>query len=402
MRYKFKVCSFTFCLVLLAVVAAFTQAQSTAAAPDATAAPVAYVYLQTTKGVDLYDAAANGKLTLVSESPFKTVGSMAGSNGRFFISLGTDHVRVYPVASNGAIKEQVSEINTQSYQGADCGTVSGGILDHTGKNLYVLLYNAVDQNGFGICTAYQSFDIGKTGSLTFKGAAVNDTQSTGLEGLPTITGNDTFAYAINDFDQPAQGMFFTGVSGFRRENNGTLDSWSFYMHNPSLPPVKEENLWVYFPIAASADPANHLAISIFPEWDPPKGSNGPEKLASYTVDGQGNITSTNTWEDMPTPDVQPVTLNMSPLGKLLAVAGSAHGGLQVFHFNGAEPITRFTKVLTTAPIDQIQWDNNNHLYALSDSTNKLYVFEVTTTSVSEAPGSPYTIASPYGLVVVPR
>ena len=119
------------------------------------------------------------------------------------------------------------------------------------------------------------------------------------------------------------------------------------------------------------------------------------------MDSQGNLTSTNTWEDMPTPDVQPATLNMSPSGKLLAVTGS-YGGLQVFHFNGAKPITRFTKVLTTALIGQIQWDNNNHLYALSDSTNKLYVFEVTATSVNEAPGSPYTIAKPNSLVVVSR
>jgi hypothetical protein len=197
-------------------------------------------------------------------------------------------------------------------------------------DLYVLLYNAVDQYGFGISTAYQTFDIGKTsGTLTFKGAAVNDTESTSPEGLPTITGNDTFAYAINDFDRPAQGIFLTGVSGFRRENNGTLINWSFHIENPTVPPVTGADDYEYFPIAASADPANHLAMSIYPEWGPPYGGNGPEKLATYTVDSQGNITSTNTSEDMPTPDVQAVTLNMSPSGKLLAVAGSVYGGLQV-------------------------------------------------------------------------
>jgi hypothetical protein len=58
-------------------------------------------------------------------------------------------------------------------------------------------------------------------------------------------------------------------------------------------------------------------------------------------------------------------------------------------------------MLTTANISQVHWDNNNHLYALSDSTNKLYVYTITPTSIGEASGSPYTIASLNGLVVVP-
>ncbi len=129
---------------------------------------------------------------------------------------------------------------------------------------------------------------------------------------------------------------------------------------------------------------------------------------------EGNITSTNTWGNIPAPDVYPGLLNMSPSGQLLAVAENRNGfapgfaprapgtnGLQIFHFNGANPITPYSKTLTTAPIDQIHWDNNNHLYALSDSTNKLYVYTVTPTTIAAAPGSPYTIAGPNGLVVVP-
>ena len=87
---------------------------------------------------------------------------------------------------------------------------------------------------------------------------------------------------------------------------------------------------------------------------------------------------------------------MSQSGKLLAVGP----GLQVFHFNGAEPITKFTGLLPTAPITHIHWDNNNHLYALS--SNKLYVYTVTPTSVEEVPGSPYTLPNSNALNVVPR
>jgi hypothetical protein len=56
---------------------------------------------------------------------------------------------------------------------------------------------------------------------------------------------------------------------------------------------------------------------------------------------------------------------MSPNGKYLAVGGS--GGLQIFHFNGANPITKFTGLLTSNQIIQMFWDNANHLYAISET-----------------------------------
>jgi hypothetical protein len=83
------------------------------------------------------------------------------------------------------------------------------------------------------------------------------------------------------------------------------------------------------------------------------------------VDSKGDISTTNTWKDMPAPGLVPQTLNMSPSGKFLAVAGN---GLQIFHFNGAEPITPYSAVLIpTVPINIIHWDSHNHLYALSES-----------------------------------
>ena len=48
------------------------------------------------------------------------------------------------------------------------------------------------------------------------------------------------------------------------------------------------------------------------------------------------------------------------------------------------------------------WDNNNHLYAISGAAGKLYVFTVTPTSASQAPGSPYSITAPAYLIVQPR
>jgi WD40 repeat protein len=103
---------------------------------------------------------------------------------------------------------------------------------------------------------------------------------------------------------------------------------------------------------------------------------------------------------MPTVAVVNVNdLKMSASGKVLAVAGSA--GLQLFHFNGANPVTRFTGLLTTDAVNQVAWDNMNHLYAVASAAGKLYVFTVTTTSVKQAPGSPYAITSPGYVAVFP-
>jgi hypothetical protein len=92
-------------------------------------------------------------------------------------------------------------------------------------------------------------------------------------------------------------------------------------------------------------------------------------------------------------------------GNLLAVAGIS--GIQLFHFNGAAPVTDFGGLLyESLPFDQVMWDSKNHLYVLSYALHLMRVFTVTTTSVKEVTGSPYNLPqSPYGtkgLIVVPK
>ena len=65
---------------------------------------------------------------------------------------------------------------------------------------------------------------------------------------------------------------------------------------------------------------------------------------------------------------------------MLAVAGGE--GLQLYHFNGAAPVTKFTGPLATHQIDQMYFDNANHLYALSIKDHKIYVYRVMTSGSS--------------------
>lgn len=385
-------------LSTLATAPLVAQAVKPAAAAPA---PVAYVYVATSKGINLYNAASNGKLTLVSGSPFnKTSGLMIGSNQKYFITLGTDWVHAYPVAANGAIGAQVSQINTQSYSGSNCGTTNGAVLDHTGQYLYVLLNEA--GNVPSVCDAFQTFKIASSGQLTFNGATSTDTGAQAERNLPTILANEKFAYAVNNFHYVMQfgdsEIYLNGESTFRRESNGTLDYLNFYWNFPAPPPADDPG-YIWFPLQVTADPTNHLAIAMYPYFDPPFGTALGAQIGSFTVDSQGNPMSTNTWQNMPSPGYFPTGMNMSPDGKLLAVMGD---GLDVFHFNGAAPITPYRKALTTDNITWIHWDKANHLYALS-TNGKLYVFTVTPTSIAAAPGSPYTTSGPAsGLFVVPK
>ena len=128
------------------------------------------------------------------------------------------------------------------------------------------------------------------------------------------------------------------------------------------------------------------------------------QIAVYSADSAGNLTTTSTAQNMPKTQAGPTyginDIWMSPSGKLLAVGGTS--GLQVFHWNGAKPVTTYTGLLTTAPISQMFWDNDNHLYVLSQTTGKLYVFAVTPTSHSQAKGSPRTITGAENIQVLPE
>jgi hypothetical protein len=72
----------------------------------------------------------------------------------------------------------------------------------------------------------------------------------------------------------------------------------------------------------------------------------------------------------------------------------ASSGLQLFQFNGAAPTTKLSDQLYSGvDFDQVEWDDNNHLYAYNSESGQLHLFTVTGTSLTNAPGSPYLFLS---------
>ena len=407
MKCTCKTATFLAFVTLLSAGPAFTQIPTPDASPESSSSPVAYVYVQTHQGVDVFDSSSSGKLTLVKGSPFSTTGQMGGVTASHLISMGTDDVHVYAVKSTGAVGEQQGEVDTQKYGGAECGNTTGlsTFLDHTGKYYYLQL-SGIFNSGSVACVAWQSYELKSNGTLDFLGSL----EYNGGEGhdatpssLPTVSSNDKFGYGI--FDQ-FSGFSYTSFSTLKRASTGDLEEIpNFKETDPQADQNVPNGPWAFFPVAVQADPSSHLAVLLQNQsFAGCCGYDGPLQLASYSINSStGSVSSTNKYEDMPTPTVTVGEMEMSPSGKLLALAGS---GLQIFHFNGSSPITAFgSALLPGVSIDQLAWDKNNHLYALSYGTNKLYVYTVTTTSINEVAGSPLTVDNAYGisgLVVVPK
>jgi hypothetical protein len=354
---------------------------------SAGASPIAYIYISSTapgggsNEIKAFAAAPNGKLTSVHGSPFQENVTSMAVNGEFLFAVNTEQseIETFRIESGGALRYATT---TGTGQAGDCAAFGPLFLDHTGASLYTMEFRG---NGCSNNT-YTSYAIEKsTGGLKYMGNSANDWLY-----LPaSFTGNNLHAYTASCIED-----LYWGIYGFERSSDGLLTQ--VVAGKPPTPPAGD----FYCPSQAAADPTDHVAFSMQAVNGSTFNPDGLPRLASYTADASGNLTTTSTRANMPETSVVTLTdLNMSPSGKLLAVAGT--GGLQIFHFDGSEPIKPYTALLTKDEIDQLFWDNQNHLYAISHTADKLFVFTITPTSYAEAPGSPYTINKPQNIIVQP-
>jgi hypothetical protein len=381
-------------LVLVATFAssvlAFSQVQSlpTDALESKTpTAPVASVYVSVSHGnayeVSAYNAASSGKLTSISGSPFAANVQNMAANSKFLFGTNGIDIDTFAIAADGALT-QVATINAQELNQGDCGGPETVFLDRTGATVY-------DPDYLGsTCAnnAYQSFSIdASTGSLNYLGSAI---ASPAFNSPLSFIGNNVYAYSSSCYH------YYPSIYGYQRNSDQMLTEMSI---NPSIPSAPTGE--VYCPYLAAADSTTHVAVPLMAlnssTWQP----SGPLQIAVYTAGSSGNLITSSTASNMPKTAITSVTdIRISPAGKFLAIAGTT--GLQVFHFNGANPITHFTGLLTSDQVDHVFWDSSNHLYAISTSAGKLFVYTVSPTAVTQAPGSPYALTSPQNIVVLSK
>lgn len=362
------------------------QAQSTQSSAATSSSPNAYIYVTNnpsgnTHQINGYKVATDGTLSSITGSPFdkttNSLGALANTSHWFFASDGA-FIYSFSIASNGALK-RVSSVNAAQFY-AFPGLVGQGLtLDHTGATLYSLALDGTGDNEFQFFSKNSN-----NGALTFFGSSdVN-----GAYGELAFTGNNQFAYGFGCFQDESHAY------GFKRGSDGSLADLKLTVPIPSNPSGD------YCLDAGASGPSSNLAVAMYLETST-HAPGPPAQLGVYTADSSGNLTTNSTAQNMPTTAVGTINdMEVSPSGNLLAVAGES--GLQVFHFNGSNPITAYTGLLATHPITQIFWDTHNHLYGISRESGRLYVFTVTPTGHKQAPGSPHTLASPQGLAVLSK
>jgi hypothetical protein len=354
---------------------------------------VAYVYVSSaapTGGGDeiqAYSATSSGALTPISGSPFAgDVTQLAVSNSQLIaVNRNGFDLESYAVSSGGALThETTTDAGVPNPSGGgNCNSLGQLFFDNTGTTVYDLNFRGSDCAN----NTYESFSVGSNGALTALG---NSSGNNFLSEPAAFIAGDEFAYTascIADEDWI--------IAGFQRASNGLLTEV-----NAATPPSPPPAGHFYCPSIAATDNANHVAIAMQPVNNQTFTSDEPEQIGVYTAASDGSLTTTSTAANMPQVQVGTVNdLKISTSGRLLAVAGTT--GLQVFDFNGANPVTPGAGLLTSDSIDQIAWDSAGILYALSRSTGKLYVFVFNGYGVVAAPGSPYTIAQPQNLTVLP-
>lgn len=374
------------------------QAQTPQSKQDSNNSKVAYVYVANTPNpnpkartpnqISAYSVDGNGKLTPVPGSPFNEDVSYMVVNGLYLMAASNSQTTInsYNIHSDGSISF-AAQTNYAQENTNGCGGAGALFFDHTGQSLYVQEYN-IDCSNSGIA----SFSVADaTGMLNYLGNTITGSEYQN-ENAAYFINNNHFAYAAGP-----SGCYIYSIDGFQRADDGLLNSIDAGV--PAYLPGPPAGFRIFAPDLAAADADDHVAITETPA-NPPGCAGLPVRISTWTADGNGKLTTTSNYQNMPvTAIISPYDLKMAPSGQLVAIAGQE--GLQVLHMNGADPITSYTPLLTKDPINEMFWDNNDHLYAISKSANKLHVFTVTNTEYHEVAGSPYAITSPDYIIVQP-
>jgi len=327
-----------------------------------------------------YSVSANGQLTPLAGYPIS--GWFVGvASGRYYFTADPDnmHLDTYQIGADGSFTKIHSVLDQATAHCTDLWCmVRPDLADPKGSSLYVEVdsYNSGDG-----AAAPETYSIDKnTGELTFVGQGGADwTFHQGGCSLYDFSADDRYAYGSCTTYDP--GWLDIAV----RNPDGSLTEAPHIKVTGPIPPTGT----FYSAEPAGTDSNNHLA-AVLTSWDSNwnRLSGAPLRLASYSIHSDGSLTSTNATADMPEVPQLSAVGGLSPSGKLFA-AGE-QGGVQIFNFNGAAPITVQGGLIPTDTPQTMQWDRQNHLFVLS-STHKLYVFTVSGSSLVQAPGSPYSI-----------
>jgi hypothetical protein len=361
-------------------------------------AAVAFVYVGNTNEVmNEFVAAADGRLTPAPGATIKFSGSPEAANGKYLFGreLNGKTVDSFLMEPDGALK-LVASTDTSVDNPGSCAPNEGSLqVDHSGENLYHVAWDPACA-GSATNMRIETFKIDDAnGTLAYL------SESDGYGAFDpsyqiSFLGDNKFAY-LTQLNISSTYTISCGVSVIQRLSNGETADLGYANPGPPAPPISGTSNY-YCPSGLATDQAGHVAAILTPT-DLDGNGTGPTVIGVYTADASGKLSTTNTSKDMPLAPQDAGAIRTSPSGEFLAVGGK---GVEIYHLNGAAPVTKY-KTIKPGFVTQVLWDNNNHLYVTTTSEFKnLFVYTVTSTGISEAPGSPYTVYSPAGMVVQPK
>lgn len=350
----------------------------------------AYVYVSTGNSGNYqvlgFSAATDGALAPVPGSPFTTTGSFplatAGTGSTLFGADGYN-IDSYRVNVDGCLSLESSAV--AGSPGNPGIVVAALYLDNTGATLYSF---ASDEATDGADPEFTSWNLDPgTGRLTQVGAQAG---SAG-HGL-AFASNDQYALSPQ-----CSAWLGPAIREYQRGGNGALILLG------AVPVPSAAPGYGYCPIAAAADGSDHIVIGMGAEQGgpPSNDSANPDQFAIYTVDNSGRVSTSSTYQNMATSHLGWLdSLKFSPDSRYLAATG--FDGLEVFAWDSTSmaltPIATIpsggscsSTGCSGSGFGKIAWDENDHLYTLLGQ--QLLVYQVSSSGVVPASGSPYTLQS---------
>jgi len=371
--------------------------QASAAQIPIVNSPVAYVYVSTPTYAAGYSVAPNGRLTPVPGSPYTNIALSHMSVAKSFL-LGSGHdqenLHSYRIHADGSLT-RVNTYNVRGYD--DCAKMGPTQVDRTGSTLYLSQFQCPIQMAGDYFNFYnfQAWKIDSDGTLQFLGNTPMNEELMNTNQVSPLyfLGNNKYGLQIGCIPYFDEGLF----ASYQRESGGALDESLAYEESVQQPAAPSDE--GYCGNFLATDDANHAAVELAISTSTEGYGANLGALASYTADSNGNLTTLDTSETVAQVNVGLVAaMSISPAGDLLAVGG--YHGFQIFHFNGALPITHYSSVLQAGNhFEEFGWDKSNHLFAVS--TDGLRVYNITPLGYSEAPGSPVPISDATSVIVAP-
>jgi hypothetical protein len=326
-----------------------------------------------------FSAAADGTLTPIPGSPHATPAYSTVATGSVLFGIDSGNVDSFRVRAGGCLSLENSPLAAQGTAPNWSQEPQALFLDPNGANLYASEYTPPD----GLLPGLFSYN--------FDPANGQPTQA----GAEAIGGDSTLAFASND--QYAVATYCNDRGGgyiaeYQKSNNGALT----FLGDGPQPTGAPGQPWCYGNTAADA--SDHVVVEVTP-WEYAGASPCPSRLAIYTLDDSGSLSTSSASQNMITSQFAPAFYQFSPDGRYLA--GSGASGLQLFAWNSAS-LTSIAAIdrggtctsggCSGPAFGNIAWDENDHLYTILGQ--QLLVYDVSPDGVTPAPGSPYPVQNP--------